>query len=287
MTTEETIQSIKQSVKERQNRIKRQRAHIRKMKENINKVRLSNMKSVTDNTMKSFQQFILHVNKDQLSANVIKCSDVLLDRLSKFIKYQKPERESCELVDRIFLSITDKTALWMTKFVENSEFKNLDLSMFDGSKCKNLVSYPIGDCYPTPPQQLSPSQLISESELESESENDVESDLEIELSETTQEENVPIDSPKETEKKLSFLRDSQIKFDASVCREIFGKISQLQVEKASKQVEKEQKKEKRNFVKKLAKSAKKKGKKGGLSDCLGDLNKKPQWEVEWIEKSTK
>lgn len=266
-TLEEALEIIRQITKDRQQRVNRQRVCMRKMRKKITEMKTSNMRSFTNNTIKSFRRYIIATRDGESSLPddaAKKCSDVIVGQLSKLMKQQKPERDSCELIDRIFSKVADKTAEWMMKFVESSDFKIIDSSPCD-DKCKGWFE----EKFAANAEEAAQLQESFELEMNKGSEETIQSML----SEVKSEE------PAIEEESNLFLRPSQINVDDALCNELFRKLSQLQREKAMKEDAKAQKKANRDAMK-LAKK-----KQNRLGQCLGNVDRKPQWEVEWIEKT--
>lgn len=266
-TLEEALEIIRQITKDRQQRVNRRRVCMRKMMKKITEMRTLNMKSFTNNTIKSFRRYIVATRDGESTLpddDAKKCSDVLVGQLSKFMKQQKPERDSCEIIDRIFNNIADKTAEWMMNFVESSDFKIIDSSPCE-DKCKIWFDEKFA--------------------ANAEGETQLHESLELEMSKQSEEtiesmlSEVKSEEPAVEEESNLFLRPSQINVDEALCNELFIKLSQLQREKAIKEDTKAQKKANRD----ASKSAKKK--QNRLGQCLGNADRKPQWEVEWIEKT--
>lgn len=179
----------------------------------------------------------------------------------------------------------------MLNFVDKSGFTNINANEYDQSKCAELFRK---KCFPI-------KVFYSHNSNDSTEESDQD---EIQKGESDE---YVVGS---SEKKLSFLRKSQIKLNPNDCQEVFAKIADYHEKKAEKfkttariakeknakalkeKAQKARDKRRRKGQSKGSKGNKKHGKKDGLNgdsddeiDCFGDVDQKPQWEVEWIDRS--
>lgn len=206
--------------------------------------------------------------KVELTADGAKYSDVILIQLCKLMKQNVPLRNSCDIVDKIFIKIADKTAACMMEFIECSVFRNLEQCELD-SECINEhlnSNYPVEDCYPQEIEE-------AESEYEDASEN---------LAQSFEASSSSIPEPLIEKEKMSFLSLSKVIVDQKYCHELLDQFENIQEEMAKQAVQKSTKKAAR-----AAKRQVEKDKKNKKDDCLGDVNKKPQWQVEWVDKASK
>jgi hypothetical protein len=260
------------------------------------------VENVSQAIMKCFKPFISSAQQISLTAESAKYSDTILLQICQLMRIPVPPRDSCCLVQQILCKIADKLAWWMVSFLENSKFRDIDSSAYDKSECAKEFKkscFSIEDYYPH----------------ENPADTSDDEDEAFEPAEKCKpDEPVVVDA----EKKMSFLRKSQIVLNPDDCKDIFSKIADYQKTKAEKEIKiaekvaikkekaKKAKQEKALKAKKgkhgkksSLKSKKGKGKKsvriGGVIgrgngsddefDCYGNVNKKPQWQIEWIEKS--
>jgi hypothetical protein len=312
-TPEETLKIIKQSIRERQLRIRCQRKEMKRLCNKLDKKRTETATNYSNYIVKTFRPFIVNDQVIPLTGVAAEYSDSILRQICQLMKQNVPERNSCDLAERILCKIADKISFWMINFLDSSNFKKIENSCNDANFMKNC--YPIEDYYPHDgPESIVNEQIETEIISESEGSKDsVAEETQIELTDLT-------------EPKLSFLRQSQVIFDENECRELFERINQYQKDKAEKAAggggektgefsagksrktkrkenDNQNKIEKNDKKKKDADKSKEKNKKKpeanaaeqtkrvrlpGDSDplgCYGNVNKKPQWEVEWIDRT--
>lgn len=224
-------------------------------------------------TLDKFREFLTDFQQHPLSEDPAKYSDVILRQLCDLMRQHVPEKDSCCLIDRILCKIADKFAKMFATFIEKSSFRDIEPSNCEGATRK---CFSIEDFVPLVPEESS-SSVKSEIEEQDEVQTAIQSEAQISLEEP------------ETEKKLSFLRKSQIHLNPGDCNEISTKLAIYQKQKEERDNRKAKRAAlKRELARKARQDKKKKNRKGndGVFDCYGNINKKPQWVVEWVDKNS-
>lgn len=251
---------------------------------------------MTKNIVDSFQQFMRTTEKVLISEDLTNLSEVLLGQFCQIMRIKKPEKDSGELVDCILQNIADKTAMWMAEFAENCNFMDSDMPALENcgdylSNTSHSIENLASHLSVKETGNLESEEFKTEQNYKSETNLGAESNIETGLSETDLEkqkheiDETEIEKSIEKESKISFLRQSQVKFDAVMCQDLFSKIDQYQEAKAAKEAVKATKKATRELDKKIAKENKEFGRSGSLTECLENINQKPQWEIEWVDKT--
>ncbi|KAG5681758.1 hypothetical protein PVAND_011167 [Polypedilum vanderplanki] len=135
-TPEQTLQIIKQRIKDRKRKIKLQKCHIRKLKKNIGKnVKLQEL------TFYKFRDLKLTDLLEQKNLNLKTIEKLILTRLCQMSCYKVPNEKSKNVVDKAYIKLAKKYALQiqsMQKLSDESDCKK---------KCKN-VCFPIQSYHP-------------------------------------------------------------------------------------------------------------------------------------------
>lgn len=192
-----------------------------------------------------------------------KHSDVILVKLCNLMNQNLPRQISNDLVDKFFVDLANKIATSMTELVECSRFMNIsqcDLS----NECiqeHQENCYPIENCCIKQVQDTLGSDVEYQDSLPVSSSN--ESIYESLISD---------------EQKTSFLSLSKVLINQEICQDLFGQLERLKALKAEKASIKAAKKLARALKRQEMKDMKAKALAGY---CFGDVNKKPQWQVDW------
>lgn len=273
-TPAEALRSIKQIVKDRKTRIQRQREEIKRLRK-MNDKKMEEAEKLTSRAIDNFKEIILSDQEVILDEHAARYSDAILAQICHIMKQEIPQRTSTCLTDRTLCKIADKIACCMAASLSGLYKARSD----ESNECKGKGEkkcFEIQDYYPRDVSEtVSSTTTIAETE-------------ELEAPEVTE---LDGDSGAEeagAQKKLSFLRKSQIQVNRSECERLFNVMENYHEEKAQKLIMKSKKKQERDNAKNLRKAKRERAKResstGSATDCFGDVNKKPQWEVDWIEK---
>lgn len=249
-TPEQALRMIKQTVRDRQMRIQRQRREIKSLRKCLTE-RKKDVGCLTARLIDNIRTTM------SSSRSTDRYSDAILARICLLMKQPVPQKNSKSLIDRLLCNFAEKISNCMAEILDSNRTMELD-----GNRCidsDKKKCFAIKDYYPRMPQ--SPSTIT---------EVDVEEPEEV--IEQVADEVVP------------FLRQSQINIDKEKCQQLFSVIETIQKIKEEKVVEKAKKKAERVKAKNLYKAKKEKALRGNSKECLGNVDQKPQWEVEWIDK---
>lgn len=270
----DALQMLKRTVEDRKSRMMRDRRNAKKLKAKLIEQHAETIKDVVRRAIKYFLPLILNSKPYKLSETAKRYSRFILIKICQLLRQNVPERNSENIVENVLIKIADKIALLMIRFIDESNFKNPPT--FNIQTCKALMK----KCYPI---ELIESEERNESngeDIEEENENDEDQ----EKGEDGESDGKEASDNADVERKLSFLRASQIDFSGIKCNDDEEQ-AQKQAEKASKAAAKEDRKRTRDKAKKAKKDAKNKGKEPMKDDCRGDINKKPQWNIEWVDRN--
>jgi hypothetical protein len=278
-TYQQVMNEIKQKLREKEYHVMmKQKMEIKKMRKKIENC--YEFDSLAETLEKSFRHVIMIENDgDQCSVQGSeenkKLSQFVHTSLSNVIKCPHDNKNT----ESVLLEFSEKFA-WCMRDVFKRYAKEHESVCMDRFK-KNCV--PIDGYYPF---ELSQESFIF-NESDEESENN-------EYSESVQE-----DLIEKINNELSFLRLSQIHITLEECQLVAEKLRRIEVAISKGTMKRSASKKNLNDVKSLQdaglgglnikkkkkpKKKKKKGKKINLK-CLGNLNPKPQWAVEWNARS--
>jgi hypothetical protein len=215
-TPMETRQMIKRAIKEQKMRICRKQKEARKLRKKLNLKHAEEMPKLMAKVVESFRQFVLSDDEIELSDDAKKYSETILIEICRFMKQKVPQNDSRDVAEKALMRISDRIAIWMEDFVDQSGYKEIK-STYDESNCakemrKNCI--PIDDYYPRFGDII---KEVEEEEKDSESVSEEEEFHEISNSQ----------SPTKSPSKISFLRASQIKLRDGECEEISAKIKKF------------------------------------------------------------
>lgn len=314
-TPAEAFRDMKQSLKQRRCRVKRQRREIRKLYKRLTKARASNCEELSSDVLTKCSPYV-RKSKQQDQLEGAQGEAAILKETRQLMKQKYPHRNSKDLVGRVFVSVDgddDDGGYWNADKTDLGSHRNT----CENEKLKGCVE--IEDYYPH----------------EGEGEGVLVETLES--GEAKESGEAEVSSKRES--LMSFLRRSQIKLNGNECQELYARIKEIEElqkvaesdetqtennredNKSGKAVQNnkiskksgidkradkkradgkngaENKKvatKKRVDLKKGADVNKKAGTKKGavkkgsfhenLADCYGEVNKKPQWDVAWVDR---
>lgn len=171
-TPEEALQAIRQTIRDRQVRIRQQCVQLNELRKKMMKKRSARMQNISTGITKNFRCYILDGQQVELSDHAAKYSHAILVQLCRLMKQKVPRNDSVKLVDRILGNIADKLAQCMINFITCSDFRTIQKEAFDRSDCakERLKSYPIDDYYPHEEEVQDEEAVEEELEVEEEQE---------------------------------------------------------------------------------------------------------------------
>lgn len=271
-TPEQAIRMIKQTVNDRKMRIQRQRREIKSLRKCLNE-RKKDVGCLTTRFIDNIRTIMSSNEPTEADGEAEKYSDVILARICQLMKQPLPQEGSKSLIDRLLCSFAEKISYCMAEILDDDDRTNNSEENrcvdSDTKKC-----FAIKDFYPHVP--LSPSTT---------SEVDVEEADEVveQVAEDAKHADEAVSN-----QLLSFLRKSQINIDLDKCQQLTNIVEDLKkakmIKNEEKVVKKAAKKVERAKAKKLYAAKKYKASSGDSKECLGNVDQKPQWEVEWIDK---
>lgn len=269
-TPSEAFGTMKQATKERCARVQRQKQEMRKLNSKLDEMRQETLRNLCRHISKCFGPFVQLNQPVELSEEAAQYSNVILVQICQMIR-ANARRNSEDIIQRLLCNFADKMGFWMAQFIEGSGFKTLRQNAFDDSGCMQKF---LKTCQS--PLECRPREDIDEkpSDTEEAAEEAPEDDSDTYLSADDE-----MKAPTDGGPKLSFLRLSQVKIDPAECQEANARFSSLRAQKGSKKAVSIQKKKNRGVN-----VAKRNAKKPNL-DCFGNVNKMPQWEVEWVDRA--
>lgn len=284
-TPEAALHMLKQSVQDRQKSVCRQRKEEKKFNEKLAEKHADDLKQIASCAIKHFEDIILDPQPLKPSEELTKYSEVILGNICRLLRQNVPSRDSENFKEQILCKIADKVAFCMIEFIKQSDFKNPPT--FKIKTCEQFI------------KKCNPIEEIQREDKSFSSDGDVEGDQVQSKTDLGKENNDKAQgsglnkqasntSPVDKERKLSFLRLSQINFDGLNCGEENEKAEEMRAQRATERAAKSAAKASRKLGRQNAKKAKnaKKGGEGAQDDdCLGNADKRPQWEVEWVDRS--
>lgn len=302
-TPQQAMSEMIQRLREKEQKVKRQRNEIKKLQNKIK--RCNRFNTLTENITKTFREFMIkshhRVDKDQCE-EIERISVAIYKRLSHMLKGPRGgNKNNADVIDKVLLEFSDKFASCICDIIQNTQNDQQKQQQIASDEClkkfKNLY-LPIEGGYP--------SDLVLEiddSEIESDEDgkdNDSLKSKQEKTDDKEKEEAEIVDNIQD--KPLSFLRLSQLNFTPEECAKLNEELRKVEdaintgtlKKSASKKSHKSAKSVRSvdeddgpsgsGAKKKKPKKKKKKAKKINLK-CLGNLNPKPQWAVEWSSKS--
>lgn len=290
-TPQQALSEMKQKLREKQNKIKRQKCDIRSLQKKIRKCNEFN--NLAENLTKTFREFMTkdrRVDVDACDESEI-LSRFVHNRLSHMFKSPRADKNTSDIADSVLLDFSNKIASCMCDILKNTGHHRLQAQDETSDDCVEQLKklcIPIEDFYP-------PEILVKQEEEEEEEEaSDQETDYESDLETTSSGMHVTFEDKKMDE--MSFLKPSQINLTAADCEKLQTELKQIETAlnagtikrsasaksaKASANVNDDNISTK---SKKKKSKKKKKTKKVNLK-CFGNINIKPQWAVEWNSKN--
>ncbi|CRK91344.1 CLUMA_CG005017, isoform A [Clunio marinus] len=272
LTPEEVFRSTKQTNIE--NKVRAQR-RLKKMKKLCRRIECQSKKEEQNYIKNIIEKLTCStLNQQESHEPQSKLTEDILTQICLIMKQKVPQKNSHDLIGQIFYKLANKIASSLEDLITESGFKiissndNFECDAGKRKNCLEIVQY-----QSEVSERNENESETKEYESEEDTESDEDSDGEFDQSKDNQN-----DELEEIERKISFLNNSQVNFDVDECRELLNKAEALLAAIAKRAEGKAARKAKRDAVKK----AKKKNK-GGM-ECLGNVNRKPQWQVEWSEK---
>lgn len=265
-TPEEALRMIKQTVSDRKMRIQRQRREINSLRNSLNE-RKKDVGCLTTRFIDNIRTTMSSNQPTEATGEAEGYSDAILARICQLMKQPLPQKGSKSLIDRLLCNFAEKISFCMAEILDDDRTTNNS----DENRCIDSYKkkcFAIEDFYPRVPQ--SPSTITEVDEVEGANE------VIKQVSEDTDE--------AVSEQLLSFLRKSQIIIDTEKCQQLSNVVENLQKVNEEKMIKKATKKVERAKAKKLYEAKKNKALTGNSKECLGNVDQKPQWEVEWIDK---
>lgn len=287
LSPKEALRALKLRIKCRRLRINSQQRRIEKL---CQRWRESNCELLRKfSTTRLWSRVIMEdnlVSHSSADKADFKYSKVILNEICELMSQKSPTRKPTDCVDEAILQIADKVNLWMIGVLDKSDFWKLETTT-DESGC---------------------SEELIESCLHNEQNMHVEEDpLTISHGKSLRspKDTEKVLSPKSSQRKLSFLRKSQIIIDPQTCREIFDRIGQIKKLKVEKEQRKLSRQMKTTNVKNqhLVFSSQQNGKPKNVNQKVDPKSKKggnrPEtdknilectpnegliWDVQWVKK---
>lgn len=297
-TPREVMQSLRQQLRDSKYKIKLQKCEIKKLKKKIGKSK--QFKDVATELKSKLRQMILCDRALSISEDCHKLAELILPKLCQITGHEVPKKNSTNSTDKALVKLSTKFAYCVLEYLKNSCFRTKKL---DASECLRIFKnscIPIESFYP---QELKVDDSQIEDEEQTESDDDVD-DEEVENMSIYDGSKESIENASsESAAKLSFLRLSQVNISMDECKQLFDAINEAteklnekkelkdskraernEREKALAQAKAEREAERRAQEKAEAKARRKARRRKGKNACFGNLNPRPQWQVEYISK---
>lgn len=261
-TPEEAMTIVRQKLRDRQQQIRRQKKEAKKLRKKMCAKQTNTARNYSNYVNQSFRSYILSDQQVSLTGDAAKYSNSILNKLCRLMKQKVPKRDSCDLLGQILCKLADKIANWVVNFVENSDFKGKVKETCNF--VKECVS--IEDYYPREGQAICPQAPCTEEPCDEEEPCEVCDDA------------------------MSFL--SHVDVDPCDCAALFDKINlyrQQRLDKLAAAARRKQFMDAKRAAAAAARLARGFGddeeEEEEDNECYGDINEKPQWKVEWVDKS--
>lgn len=301
-TPQQAMSEMKQKLREKINKVKRQKSDIRSLQKKIKKCNEFN--NLAENLTKTFREFMTRDCRVDACDESEEFSKFVHDRLSHIFKSPRANKNNADVVDKVLFQFSDKIASCMNDVLKNTR-QQLKSHGDTNDKCIEhfkKLGLSIDDFYP-------PDLINQEEEVEEFGGEDGDiSTATLEQTQVAFEEENKID-------ELSFLRPSQIVITSEDCERLQEQLKRMEaalsdgsIKRSASQKTLKSAKDANSIaadsmaadsiaadtiagtidgtIKKKKKPKKKKKAKKVNMKCFGNINLKPQWAVEWNSKDS-
>lgn len=299
-TPQEVMQTIMQQLNDSNYKIRQQKCEIKRLKMKIAKSK--QFEDVSSQIISKLRQLVQCDRPMDMNEDCKKLADSILPKICQMTSHKVPNKNSTNSMDKAHIELANKLAVCVYDYIKSSSTKN-QVNQLDISDClkrfKNMC-IPIEGFYP---QELTKSEFEMKQEETSLESHDGTDDDDSENDELNSFDDVKIASNEKITAKLSFLRPSQINFNVKECQGTMSAINaelqkyadkkgqkdakrseRAEREKAVAKEKAEKEAERKAQEKEEAKAKKRARRRKGKGLCFGNMNPKPQWQVEWKDK---
>lgn len=279
-TPQQAINEMRQKLFDQKKHVRHQKNEIKKLQKKIEKCNEFNVLAST--LTKRLRDYMIKEQNVDVCTENEKLAVSTLDHLSKMFKNPKCDKSSSDVVDKVLLEFSSKFASFMCSVLESGEQPSTVHSTNDCLEKLKKLCLPIEDY----------NHVVVKEENESGSEEEDGSDDDYSY-------HTPTEAMGEIEDqgRKSFLTQSKVNITSKECLNLTNKLLKIKNDIDSGAIKPTaSKKGDTNVpfddnenseelkIKKKKKPKKKKGKKKN-EKCFGKRNIKPQWEIEWRDKT--